>query len=130
MTERLASIYDLTERPTVTISVADVEFLLTRLEEVTCDRDEARALVRRLHERATDATFLARAEAIRKWTHAGHCPTCDSPAPNLHPAVQFEGEVSPCDDPFHASPSPGAVNAMAGGDSRARFGDGSPPEGR
>jgi len=31
----------------------------------------------------------------------GHCPTCDSPAPHLHPAVQSEGEVSPCADPFH-----------------------------
>jgi hypothetical protein len=32
---------------------------------------------------------------------AGHCPMCDSPAPHLHPAVQYEGEVSPCADPFH-----------------------------
>lgn len=31
----------------------------------------------------------------------GHCPTCGSPAPHLHPAVQSEGEVQPCADPFH-----------------------------
>jgi hypothetical protein len=30
-----------------------------------------------------------------------NCPTCDSPAPNLHPAVQHEGEVQGCDDDFH-----------------------------
>jgi hypothetical protein len=30
-----------------------------------------------------------------------HCPTCNSPKPNLHPAIQFEGEVSPCIDAFH-----------------------------
>ena len=27
------------------------------------------------------------------------CPTCDSPQPRLHPAVQYEGEVEICNDP-------------------------------
>lgn len=35
------------------------------------------------------------------------CPRCDSPAPHLHPAVQFEGEVQPCSHPFHAEASQG-----------------------
>jgi len=30
-----------------------------------------------------------------------NCPRCDSPHPHLHPAVQAEGEVQPCYDPFH-----------------------------
>ena len=34
------------------------------------------------------------------------CPKCDSSAPHLHPAVQFEGEVSPCDDEFHRRITP------------------------
>jgi hypothetical protein len=29
------------------------------------------------------------------------CPTCDSPGPNLHPSVQFEGETEPYPDHFH-----------------------------
>lgn len=37
------------------------------------------------------------------------CPRCDSPAPNLHPAVQHEGEVQPCPHPFHGDLDPLAV---------------------
>lgn len=33
------------------------------------------------------------------------CPTCNSPAPHLHPAVQFEGEVHVCTDAFHLAPT-------------------------
>jgi hypothetical protein len=29
------------------------------------------------------------------------CPKCNSPAPHLHPAVQFEGEVQPCEHDYH-----------------------------
>jgi hypothetical protein len=34
------------------------------------------------------------------------CPRCDSPAPHLHPAVQFEGEVETCPDAYHLTPTP------------------------
>lgn len=29
------------------------------------------------------------------------CPRCDSPAPHLHPAIQWEGEVQPCAHKYH-----------------------------
>lgn len=34
------------------------------------------------------------------------CPRCDSPAPHLHPAMQFEGEVETCRHDFHLRPTP------------------------
>ena len=29
------------------------------------------------------------------------CPRCDSPSPELHPAMQCEGEVQPCPHEWH-----------------------------
>ena len=34
-------------------------------------------------------------------TKPDKCPTCDSPSPERHPAVQAEGEVQPCSDDWH-----------------------------
>jgi hypothetical protein len=34
------------------------------------------------------------------------CPTCDSSAPHLHPAIQCGGEVSPCSDAYHCRVTP------------------------
>lgn len=33
------------------------------------------------------------------------CPTCESPAPHLHPAIQVEGEVEICADAYHLTPT-------------------------
>ena len=30
------------------------------------------------------------------------CPTCESPDPKLHPAMQWEGEVQPCRGEWHS----------------------------
>jgi hypothetical protein len=37
-------------------------------------------------------------------TSPAGCPTCSSPDPRRHPAVQHEGEVQECTDPFHGTP--------------------------
>lgn len=34
-----------------------------------------------------------------------NCPTCASPSPHLHPAVQFEGDVHTCSDAYHLIPT-------------------------
>lgn len=34
------------------------------------------------------------------------CPRCESPEPRLHPAVQLEGEVHLCPDPWHLPHDP------------------------
>lgn len=34
------------------------------------------------------------------------CPRCQSNAPHLHPAVQFEGEVELCTHDFHLTKTP------------------------
>ena len=46
---------------------------------------------------------MSSAKAIQ---HVQHCPKCDSPAPHLHPAIQFEGEVQPCNHAFHFQITP------------------------
>ena len=35
-----------------------------------------------------------------------NCPTCKSPAPHQHPAMQHEGEVELCRDAYHLTPTP------------------------
>lgn len=62
-------------------------------------------LVSFLRERADRlVSEEAGAEEKPKENAMQHCPTCDSPAPQLHPAVQHEGEVQPCADPYHEQP--------------------------
>lgn len=39
------------------------------------------------------------------------CPTCDSPSPSRHPAVQFEGEVELCNDAWHV-PAADAIRRL------------------
>lgn len=40
------------------------------------------------------------------WAVGEKCPSCGSPSPELHPAMQWEGEVQPCNDAFHSKLRP------------------------
>jgi hypothetical protein len=42
--------------------------------------------------------------AINTRLQSGVCPTCTSPDRARHPAMQHEGEVQPCGDPWHGVP--------------------------
>jgi len=57
-----------------------------------------------LQRRSFEIAMQATERALAKPPEA--CRTCGSPRPHLHPAVQHEGEVHICRDPFHAMPWP------------------------
>ena len=57
-------------------------------------------------------------QAVSEMIHM-KCPTCTSPDPKRHPAMQFEGEISLCEDAFHV---PTAANIrQRDADLRARL---------
>lgn len=73
---------------------------------------ECQGRLRRLLDNIDDCPYVsaptdpAAAPERRAGEHPKRCPSCDSPAPHLHPAMQFEGEVQPCSNPWHEQRTP------------------------
>lgn len=67
---------------------------------------ERERLTEELARRKRQHTAQKQAMAHPVWEER-RCPRCDSPKPNLHPAVQYEGEVQPCSHSFHQEESHG-----------------------
>lgn len=59
----------------------------------------------RLDELATAIDFASRSAVAEAWRSA-KCPKCNSPSPQLHPAVQLGGECHVCDHDFHRTITP------------------------
>jgi Zn finger protein HypA/HybF involved in hydrogenase expression len=57
-----------------------------------------RDAVRHLEE---EGLVTDRADGVNGLVRIARCPRCDSPDPQLHPAVQHGGEVQPCPHRFH-----------------------------
>lgn len=77
--------------------IQEAEWAMERLSHMIYDRALWHADKDPSYRRAQ--AFLASVAAWR--TGQRNCPTCDSPQPHLHPAMQHGGEVQPCTDPWH-----------------------------
>lgn len=71
---------------------------------------EARKAIRDLYSETTGEKAivifnraLAALSATPPAQQPEKCPTCESPSPHLHPAMQYEGEVQPCRNSWHAA---------------------------
>jgi hypothetical protein len=63
----------------------------------------ANTIVGGLHGGKFSERLAANRAAASQAPRPRNCPTCNSPQPKLHPAVQWEGEVQPCADQWHAA---------------------------
>lgn len=85
------------------------------------DRDEAILAVEQsinawknlAYDLAEKLHFSGYLDELTRSAVASKCPTCNSPDPKKHPAMQFEGEVQPCRDPWHAPLPPGTLSTAA-----------------
>jgi|GEM_PF-2844459 len=77
--------------------------------EVETKREPIGAIiVRSVNGEVGESTLHTYGDAIAEFLEEQEkrCTRCQSPAPHLHPAMQSEGEVQPCNDPFHLRVTP------------------------
>lgn len=58
-----------------------------------------------MRRQEADHDLLRMRDPARAVRRKRHCPTCTSPSPERHPAVQHGGEVELCVDDFHLRPT-------------------------
>lgn len=60
-----------------------------------------RAMVEEARDCAVDMRKWRRANDGKWRARSEKCPSCNSPNPELHPSIQWEGEVRRCSDDWH-----------------------------
>jgi hypothetical protein len=87
--------------------------------DALADAGEPNSPAEKLGGEGGDATSVSTLETDAS---AERCPTCNSSAPKMHPAVQSEGEVQPCRDEWHVrggwEPEPHVKRMWAEADER------------
>jgi hypothetical protein len=88
------------------------------------DPERRKEALRYIFRQIWNEAIAERHVSPSKFVTGMKCPTCESPAPHLHPALAFEGEVATCKDAFHSiatNQNPGPVSPSIAAPARAEL---------